>query len=135
VEDVVIGEYRRPWNARPEAARLAKGVPKASLWAHLPGGIEQIGCIYTAQGFEFDYVGVIFGTDLLYRFDRQDWIGDREQSYDTVVKRSGGKFSDLVKIHASSSFKRNKRVLRPFHGQRNQTFSGKDGVGTVAVAI
>ena len=75
VEDVVIGEYQRPWNARPEAARLAKGIPKASLWAHLPGGIDQVGCIYTAQGFEFDYVGVIFGKDLLYRFDRQDWVG------------------------------------------------------------
>ena len=97
VDDVVIGEYRRPWNARPEAARLAKGIPKASLWADLPGGINQVGCIYTAQGFEFDYVGVIFGKDLLYRFDRQDWAGDREQSYDTVVKRSGGKFSELVK--------------------------------------
>ena len=97
MEDVVIGEYQRPWNARPEAARLAKGIPKASLWAHLPGGIDQVGCIYTAQGFEFDYAGVIFGKDLLYRFDRQDWVGDREQSYDTVVKRSGAKFADLVK--------------------------------------
>lgn len=97
VEDVVIGEYQRPWNARPEAARLAKGIPKASLWAHLPGGIDQVGCIYTAQGFEFDYVGVIFGKDLLYRFDKQDWVGDSQQSYDTVVKRSGGKFADLLK--------------------------------------
>jgi DUF2075 family protein len=97
VEDVVIDEYRRPWNARPEAARLAKGIPTASLWAHLPGGMAQIGCIYTAQGFEFDYVGVIFGKDLLYKFDRQAWIGDRQQSHDTVVKRSKDKFTDLVK--------------------------------------
>jgi DUF2075 family protein len=97
VEDVVIGEYRRPWNARPEAARLAMGIPKASLWAHLPGGMAQIGCIYTAQGFEFDYVGVIFGKDLLYKFGRQEWVGDRQQSHDTVVRRSGNKFTDLVK--------------------------------------
>lgn len=97
VEDVVIGEYQRPWNARPEAARLSKGIPKSSLWAHLAGGIGQVGCIYTAQGFEFDYVGVIFGKDLLYRFDKQDWVGDSQHSYDTVVKRSAGKFTDLVK--------------------------------------
>ncbi len=57
IEDVVFGDYRRPWNAKPEANRLARGVPKASLWAYSPGGIDQIGCIYTAQGFEFDYVG------------------------------------------------------------------------------
>lgn len=97
VEDVAIGGYVRPWNARPEASRLAKGIPKASLWAHQPGGIAQIGCIYTAQGFEFDYVGVIFGKDLLYRFEQQAWIGDRQQSHDTVVKRSGDKFLGLVK--------------------------------------
>ncbi len=97
VEDVVIGEYRRPWNARPEASRLAKGIPKASLWAYLPGGMPQVGCIYTAQGFEFDYVGVIFGKDLLYNFDRQDWVGDRQQSHDTVVRKSGNKFTNLVK--------------------------------------
>jgi DUF2075 family protein len=97
VEDVVIGEYRRPWNAKPEAARLAMGIPKASLWAHLSGGMDQIGCIYTAQGFEFDYVGVIFGKDLLYQFARQEWVGDRKQSHDSVVKRSKDKFTDLVK--------------------------------------
>jgi DUF2075 family protein len=97
VEDVIIGEYRRPWNAKPEAARLAKRIPKASLWAYLPGGMEQIGCIYTAQGFEFDYVGVIFGKDLVYRFAQQEWVGDKKQSHDTVVKRSGDKFVSLVK--------------------------------------
>ena len=97
VEDVVIGDYKRPWNARVEAAKLAKGIPKSYLWAHLPGGIDQIGCIYTAQGFEFDYVGVIFGKDLVYDLDRQLWVGERKESHDTVVRRSGDKFVDLVK--------------------------------------
>ncbi len=97
VEDVVIGEYQRPWNAKPDAARLAKGIPKASLWAHHPGGVNQIGCIYTAQGFEFDYVGVIFGKDLHYKFAQQEWVSDRNQSHDTVVKRSRDRFTDLVK--------------------------------------
>lgn len=97
VDDVVIGDYRRPWDARPDARRLAPGIPRASLWAHDPGGINQVGCVYTAQGFEFDYVGVIFGKDLVYDFDRQEWVGDKSQSWDQVVKRSGDKFVDLVK--------------------------------------
>ena len=29
------------------------------LWAYDPRGIDQVGCVYTAQGFEFDYCGVI----------------------------------------------------------------------------
>lgn len=96
-DDVIIGDYRRPWDARPEAKKLAPGIPKASLWAYDPNGIDQVGCIYTAQGFEFDYVGVIFGKDLTYSFDRQRWEGHREFSADSVVKRSKDKFVDLVK--------------------------------------
>lgn len=95
--DVIIGDFKRPWNARPEARKLASGIPKAMLWANDPNGINQIGCIYTAQGFEFDYVGVIFGDDLIYDFDEQKWIGLPSKSADTVVKRSGKKFADLVK--------------------------------------
>jgi hypothetical protein len=95
--DVIIGEYQRPWDARPEAKKLAPGIPKASLWAYDPNGIDQIGCVYTAQGFEFDYVGVIFGKDLLYNFDTQFWEGHKENNADTMVKRSKDKFVDLVK--------------------------------------
>ena len=96
-EDVVIEGFRRPWNARPEATRLAKGIPKATLWAHDPNGVNQIGCIYTAQGFEFDYVGVIFGDDLTYDLDEQSWIGHPENSGDPVVRRSKDQFIDLIK--------------------------------------
>ncbi len=96
-DDVVIGDYKRPWDARPEATKLAPGIPKASLWAYDPNGINQVGCIYTAQGFEFDYVGVIFGEDLVYNFDKQGWEGNQSKSSDSVVKRSGDKFVDLVK--------------------------------------
>lgn len=95
--DVVIDTFKRSWNARPEATRLAPGIPKATLWAYDLNGIEQIGCIYTAQGFEFDYVGVIFGNDLVYDFDQQKWIGFKENSFDLTVKRSKKRFLDLVK--------------------------------------
>ena len=96
-DDVVIGEYRKPWNARPEATRLPKNIPKANLWAYDSNGINQVGCIYTAQGFEFDYVGVIFGEDLVYDLDAQKWIGKPENSADTVVKRAGDQFLELTK--------------------------------------
>ena len=97
VDDVVIGDYRRPWNAQPNASRLASGIPPAHLWAYDENGKNQIGCVYTAQGFEFDYAGVIFGTDIRYDFDTQRWVGDKSASHDTVVKRSGDRFVDLVK--------------------------------------
>lgn len=91
-----VGGFRRPWNAKPEARRLAKGIPRAPLWAYSPGGENQVGCIYTAQGFEFDYVGVIFGTDLVYR-PGEGWKGDKRNSQDSIVKRAGERFVELVK--------------------------------------
>jgi hypothetical protein len=97
VEDVVIGDYRRPWDAKPGNWKLAPGIPSAALWATDPNGIEQIGCVYNIQGFELDYVGVIWGLDLRYDFDAQAWIGDKKHSADSVVKRSKEQFLDLVK--------------------------------------
>ncbi len=98
VDDVRIGTYARPWNARPDAARLKKGIPKASFWASDPGGIDQVGCVYTAQGFEFDYIGVIFGLDLRYDSASGLWVGNSAFSHDQVVKRrSGARFTDNVK--------------------------------------
>ncbi len=97
VDDVVVGEFKRPWNAKPDSGGLAAGVPSASLWATDPAGIEQVGCVYTVQGFELDYLGVIWGLDLRYDPDRNEWLGDKAASKDSVVKRSKERFVDLVK--------------------------------------
>jgi hypothetical protein len=100
VKDVKVDGWSRAWNARPEGRRLAPGIPKSNFWASDPGGIDQVGCVYTAQGFEFDYTGVIWGRDLVYRFD-EGWVGQPEFSQDSVVrrsaKRSPGEFTRLVK--------------------------------------
>ncbi len=92
--DIIIGEFRRPWNAKPNAKKIAKGIPKAVLWAYDPNGVSQVGCIYTAQGFEFDYIGVIFGNDLVYNFEKQQWEARIENVADPVLRKSG---SNLVK--------------------------------------
>jgi DUF2075 family protein len=97
VPDVRIGQFERPWNARPDMTGLPRGIPKADYWAHDPAGIDQVGCIYTAQGFEFDYVGVIWGKDLRYDHAEGKWVGDRSRSHDAPVKRAGDAFIDLVK--------------------------------------
>jgi hypothetical protein len=97
VDDIVIGEYRRPWDAKPGDWTLAPGIPPAALWATDPNGIDQIGCVYNIQGFELDYIGVIVGRDLIYDFDKQAWIADKKASADSVVKRSKEQFVELVK--------------------------------------
>jgi len=97
-EDVVIGDFKITWEAKNDAKKLAPGIPKAALWAYDPNGVHQAGSIYTIQGFEFDYVGVIFGLDLRYNPDLPGWEGHPEGSADGTVKRAKGeKFTELVK--------------------------------------
>jgi DUF2075 family protein len=80
------------------AGRLADGIPQERYWASDLRGINQVGCIYTAQGFEFDYVGVIFGRDLRWDPASESWSGDRSESHDSIVKRTrDAQFTDLVK--------------------------------------
>jgi hypothetical protein len=82
--DVEIGGWARPWNLRGD--RSVAGAPPSALWATDPAGFGQIGCVYTAQGFEYDWSGVIIGPDLVWR--RDSWVTDRTASKDPVFKRS-----------------------------------------------
>jgi uncharacterized protein len=93
------GSGRCPGTPSPTRASSARSSEKAAFWASAKEGIDQVGCIYSAQDFEFDYVGVIFGPDLVYRPMDGGWVGQRDQSSDRVV-RSGvteAEFTDFVK--------------------------------------
>lgn len=55
VHDIQIGDFGMSWN-----------LGSSSTWAIDLGSVNEIGCIHTCQGLEFDYVGVIIGEDLRY---------------------------------------------------------------------
>jgi DUF2075 family protein len=42
----------------------------SETWAIDPHSVHQIGCIHTAQGLEFEYVGVLIGDDMRFEDDR-----------------------------------------------------------------
>ena len=42
----------------------------SQTWAIDAESVNEIGCIHTAQGLEFDYIGVIIGDDLRYENDK-----------------------------------------------------------------
>lgn len=92
VDDVVIGSWRRPWNAKP--GKRVKDAPAASYWATDPRGFDQVGCIYTAQGFEYDFGGVIMGPDLVWR--ENEWVAESSQHSDPVTRRARN-FDELVR--------------------------------------
>ncbi|WP_026303666.1 DUF2075 domain-containing protein [Jongsikchunia kroppenstedtii] len=82
--DVVVGDWQRPWNNPKDSS--AAGAPARSFWATDPAGFGQVGCVYTAQGFEYDYGGVIMGPDLVWRTDH--WEARPEFSQDSQVKKA-----------------------------------------------
>jgi len=85
--DVIIGDFEMPWEPKD----------KFWQWATHESGMEQVGTIYTAQGFEFDYIAVIFGKDLVYNYEKGKWVSQPEQSYDTMVKRGKEKLTQHLK--------------------------------------
>lgn len=90
VKDVQIGDFAMPWETsdRVPYTKLTKKYPKWFEWAYKPLGIEQVGCIYTAQGFEFTYAGVIIGPDLKYDKTIGKVVTDKNACKDPVLKRN-----------------------------------------------
>ncbi len=84
VPDVRIADWSRPWNLKGD--RSVGGAPPSPLWATDPAGFGQVGCIYTAQGFEYDFAGVIIGPDLVWRGDR--WVLVRKANRDPSLRSS-----------------------------------------------
>lgn len=57
IHDIVLPDYNfeMSWN-----------LGNSQTWAIDPMSVNEIGCIHTCQGLEFDYVGVIIGDDIRY---------------------------------------------------------------------
>ncbi|MFO7965305.1 MAG: DUF2075 domain-containing protein [Desulfobacterales bacterium] len=93
VHDVVVGSWSKPWNRKPRDMWKNRGAaPKPEvhpykIWATEPAGFEEVGCIYSAQGFEFDYVGVIWGPDLQWDPRTGSWSANLGASKDRGGKR------------------------------------------------
>ena len=83
VSDVRVGDWARPWNVKGD--RAVGTAPPSALWATMNGGFDQVGCVYTAQGFEYDWSGVILGPDLIARHGRM--ITVREANKDPEFKK------------------------------------------------
>ncbi|HTL83171.1 MAG TPA: DUF2075 domain-containing protein, partial [Bacteroidia bacterium] len=88
VRDISIPEHKfeMPWNSRKIT----------TTWAIDPSGINQIGCVHTSQGLEFDYVGVIVGKDLQLD-DQGNYFTDWNEYKDSSGKR--GLKNNLVELN------------------------------------
>ncbi|MFJ2775304.1 DNA/RNA helicase domain-containing protein [Kitasatospora sp. NPDC087315] len=95
-EDVQIrvpspgGTHDRIWSAAWNSRTAVLGedgsavAPVRQLWANGAGGHRQVGCVYTAQGLEYEYAGLIIGDDLVRRGNR--WHGRPQASHDSAMR-------------------------------------------------
>jgi uncharacterized protein len=97
VKDVKIGDFEMPWETHGNMTKAPEGYVKWYEWAYKPEGIKQVGCIYTAQGFEFDYIGVIVGDDIIYDHENDCLIGNIEGTKDPTLRRGKANFDEYVK--------------------------------------
>lgn len=93
VEDIQIPKhgFSMPWNSRK----------LGNTWAIEDEGLEQVGCVHTAQGLEFDYVGVIIGNDL--RFDTEtmtyytEWDAYKDRNGKQTLQENPKELNKLVR--------------------------------------
>lgn len=97
LKEVKIGSFAMPWETKDTIKPRPKGYVQWYEWAYKPEGIKQVGCIYTAQGFEFDYIGVIVGKDLRYDKNTGVLYTDITATKDPTLKRSKEGFDDYVR--------------------------------------
>ena len=96
--DIVIGDFEMQWNLNQ--SKLPFAIDDTS--------VNQIGCIHTCQGLEFDYVGVIIGDDL--RYENNQVITDYTKKAKTDKSLNGIK--GLAKKNDSDALKKIDLIIR-----------------------
>lgn len=95
--DIKIGDFEMSWN-------LGNGDP----FAVSETSINEIGCIHTSQGLEFDYVGVIIGDDI--RFENGQVVTDFTRRARTDQSLKGIK--KLYKEFPEEALKRADEIIK-----------------------
>jgi len=75
-EDVVLDDKKYNWNTTNED------------WINSSNAVDEIGCIHTVQGYDLNYVGVIFGKEITFNWDTQEIEIIRGKYFDVKGKSS-----------------------------------------------
>lgn len=102
-QDGVKHTFSMPWETqssgpKPKGDYAYKYAKDADHWLNSNGGINQIGCIHSAQGWETDYVGVIISQEVKYDADNDCLVYDETcKNYDSGVKQVQPEFTDITR--------------------------------------
>ena len=91
LEDITIEGHKYIWNM------------SNSEWIIRPTAIDEIGCIHTTQGYDLNYVGVIFGEEIDYDKSANRIVIDPSRHFDSNVQR--GANPEELKQYLVNSYK------------------------------
>ena len=95
----MIAGYCYPWNSKNDKSRydiVLKNGFKAQWnfttdsFATGEDTFDQVGCIHSTQGLEFDYVGIIIGKDLRYENGKVITDRSKRDRHDKTIQGLGG---------------------------------------------
>lgn len=111
----MIAGYCYDWNVKkkrgdwdiilPNGFKAKWNLEKDDHWAVNPKSFEEIGCIHTCQGMEFDYVGVFIGKDLYYA------DGQVKTNRNAISKDDG---SSGIRLKSTSDEEADKLIRRTY---------------------
>lgn len=79
--------FQKPWNPHDDNDQVR--------WYYEANRADQVACIYTCQGLDFDDVAFIWWDDLVWDEDSSRWKADLNKSKDSVFKK------DCIEAHLS----------------------------------
>lgn len=101
-----FASYCWEWKSRENPSEIDIKIPEENpvfqkQWNPMYGqydwyldSVDQVGCIYTAQGLGFDYVGFIWWDDLVWRTDHWEFRIDKVTRYDYQLRNSINNIDD-----------------------------------------
>ena len=116
----MIAGYCYDWNVKnkrgdwdimlPNGFNAKWNLEKDDHWAVNPNSFEEIGCIHTCQGMEFDYVGVFIGKDLYYD-EASQHVKTNRNAISKDDKTSGIRLKTTTDEEADKLIRRTYKVL------------------------
>ena len=91
LEDIDLNGHKYVWNMSNQE------------WILREGAVNEIGCVHTTQGYDLNYVAVIFGREIDFDEESGSIVIDRNKFYDKKVK--DGVDDDTLKQYIINSYK------------------------------
>lgn len=91
LEDIELDGRKYVWNMSNQE------------WILREGAVNEIGCVHTTQGYDLNYVAVIFGHEIDYDDESESIVIDRSKFFDSKVK--DGVDDETLKQYIINSYK------------------------------